>query len=134
MFGENHVMFQRGEKHFPPARPLFTQNAAGGCVPICAAELTPAGEVKWIYLIHAHGGNNPRDVAAWAFNPSHVYVCMMVYSEEASLWGATNLQDTFFEALDPGNAIPDANATLIYGPHKSLVITRKAMVAVEVSY
>ena len=127
-------MFRQGYRNLPPARPLFTRYASGGCVPICAAEISPAGEVRWIYMIHAHGGNNPLNVAAMAFRPREVYVCMVISNADGtSLWAAENLQDTFFEALDPGNVIPNANAMLIYGNHTTLVITRKAMVAVEIS-
>jgi hypothetical protein len=126
------LMYQQGLINNPPARPIFTLHASGGCVPICAAEIAPPRTVTSIYLMHAHWGNNPVNVAAVAANPANVYVCMLVYSGASSLWGAINLQDTFFQALDPGNVIPNANALLIYGNHTTLAITRQAMIAVDI--
>ena len=125
-------MFQQGAIAQPPTRPIFTQHAAGGCVPICAAEITPPRTVDWIYLMHGHGGNNPLNVAAAAVNPANVYVCMLVYSGASGFWAAQNLQGAFFAALDPGNVIPNANALLIYGNHTKLAITRQAMIAVDI--
>ncbi|HRD50766.1 MAG: hypothetical protein JNK95_09770 [Candidatus Competibacter sp.] len=125
-------MFQQGLINNPPARPIYTLHASGGCVPICAAEITPPRTVNWIYLMHAHGGNDPLNVAAAAANPANVYVCMLVYSGASSLWAAQNCQGTFFTALDPANAIPNANALLIYGAHTTLVISRQAMIAVDI--
>jgi hypothetical protein len=126
-------MNQRGEQQLPPDSLIYTRSAAGGCVPICAAEITAPRTVEWIYLMHAHGGNNPRNVSVWAEDLQNVYVCMMVYSGAAGWWGAQHMQSTFFEALDPTNVIPDANALLIYGPHTSLAITRQARIAVDIS-
>ena len=74
----------------------------------------------------------PLDVAAAAGNFANVHVCMVVYSGASSIWGAENMQNEYFEALDPGNRIPDANALLIYGNHISLAITRQAMIAVDI--
>jgi hypothetical protein len=126
-------MHQRGEFQMPPDSLTFTLSASGGCVPICAAEITPPRTVEWIYLMHAHGGNNPKNVSVYAENPENVYVCMMVYSGASSLWAAQYMQDAFFAALDPSNVIPNANALLIYGPHTTLAITRQARIAVEIS-
>ena len=130
--GLEMMMFQTGAIAMPPIRPIWTRYASGGCVPICAAEITPARVVLWTYLMHGHGGNMPVNVAAAAANPADVYVCMMVYSGASSFYAAQNFQDDYFAALDPGNAIPNANALLIYGDHTQLVITKQAMIAVEI--
>jgi hypothetical protein len=127
------LMYQRGMQQMPPDSLIYTLNASGGCVPICAAEITPPRTVEWIYLMHAHGGNNPRNVSVFAENPENVFVCMMVHSGASSWWGAQNMQDAYFTALDPTNVIPNANALLIYGPHTTLAITRQARIAVEIS-
>lgn len=126
------MMFQQGAINNPPVRPIFTQNASGGCIPVCAAEISAGRKVDWIYLMHQHGGNNPLNIAAAATNPNNVYVCLMVFSGASSLWAAENMQDSIFEALDPNDDIPQANALLIFGNHTRLVITRQAMVAVDV--
>jgi len=127
---QERLMFQQGLIQNPPVQPIFTQHASGGCVPICAAEITPPRTVNWIYLMHGHGGNMPLNVAAAV--PANVYVCMLVYSGASSLWAAQNLQGQYFQALDPGNIIPNANALLIFGNHTKLAISRQAMIAVDI--
>lgn len=129
---QQRPMFQQGVIQNPPVTIQSTYDASGGCVPICAAEITPVRNVRWTYLMHGHGGNMPHDVVVGAFNPLDVYVCMMVYSVASSLYAAQEFQSSYFEALDPNNVIPNANALLIYGDHTSLVISRQAMIAVTV--
>jgi hypothetical protein len=127
-------MNNRGDPQWPPDGYIFTTNATGGCIPICAAEITPEGTVEWIYLMHSHGGNDPINVSACAENLENVYVCIMVSTEDgSSLWGANNSSERLFEVLDPQNVIPDKNALLIYGPHKALVISKLAQIAVDIS-
>ena len=126
-------MHQQGAIDHPPVRAIFTKHASGGCVPICAAEITQVGHtrtVNWIYLMHGHYANYPVNIAAHAANPANVYVCMLVYNLHHSFYAAANMQDTYFNSLDPNGVIPDANALLIYGDHTALAITTQAMIAV----
>lgn len=125
-------MRQRGAIHAPPTRPIFTQSASGGCVPVCACGITPPRTVDWIYLMHGHGGNPPLNVTTQPTNPQHIYICMMVYSGASSVYAATEFQGYYFEALDPNDVIPANNALLIFGDYTKLVITRQGMVAVNI--
>jgi hypothetical protein len=132
-----HEMFMqsRGELEWSPEGSIYTRNATGGCIPICAAEITPGGEVKWIYLVHTHGGNDPMNLSASADEPENVYVCIMVSTEDgSSLWGAKNSSERLFKVLDPRDVIPDENALLIYGAHKDLLISKEAKIAVDILY
>lgn len=123
------------EPLYTPTNAIYTELATGGCVPICAAEITPAQgtsprTVRWIYLLHATGRNLPKNVSVWAEELDHVYVCMMVHSgASASLQTAAAVQSEYFARLDPTHAIPNANALLIYGTQSSLVITQTAQIA-----
>ncbi len=129
---QEYSMFQTPLTHQPPAVPLFTRLASGGCVPICACEINAAGQVLWTYLVHAHGFNYPINVVANALNPMHVFICMNVYSGTHSPWSALNQQGPFFAALDPMNVIPNVNALLIYSDHTDLVLTKQGRVAVSI--
>ncbi len=129
--GTERFMCQQGTVQYPPTRPIFTQYASGGCVPVCAAEISPPRQVRWIYLMHAHGGNPPIDLTYYIHNPAHVHVCLMVYDHCSSQFAVLTYQEDWFKAMDPNNVIPDANTMLIYGPHTVMAITRKAMIAVD---
>ena len=125
-------MHQLGVVSRPPAQILGTQYASAGCVPICAAEITPPRTVDWIYLIHGHQPNFPQDLAAIAANPANVYVCMLGSSEGHGEWWAEHALGIYFQHLDPGDRIPNNNALLIYGPQTQVVITRQAVLAVSI--
>lgn len=124
------------EPEYAPTLSIYTQLATGGCVPICAAEITPAQgttprTVNWTYLIHATGTNLPKNVSVWADDPNNVYVCMMVHSGAVgSIHTAPSTLTVFFDKLDPTGAIPNANALMIFGPQSSLVITPAGQIAV----
>jgi hypothetical protein len=110
--------------------PIWTKDASGGCVPICAAEVTPGGvrTVQWIYLFHGYGTNLGLDLTRYMTTAANVYVAFLVYSGRGPLWTtsyhiATTGQGDYFRALDPNDRIPNANALLIYGDFTSLGIT-----------
>ena len=119
-----------------PAPAMFTLGAAGGCVPIAAAEITPAvgqGQpvVRWTYLLHGHGGNMGINLVTAAANPAHVYIAFMFNSANVSLgYAQENESAQYLEALAPGNAIPDQNVLMLYGPHSSLAITGSGLIGV----
>jgi hypothetical protein len=120
-----------GDVQQPPQHPIWTNLATGGCVPICAAELTTAPRaVRWIYLFHGYGDNEGRNIATNAANVNNVYVAFVVDSSKASYDNATTGQGSYFRALDPNDRIPTANALLIYGDHNSLGISVNANLGV----
>jgi hypothetical protein len=124
-----------GDFQTPPQGAIWTTSASGGCLPVCAAEVTPGAQrtVRWIYLFHGYGGNLGRNLAAQATNLNHVYAAFMLYSERNGLWSPDNSfigKDDFFAALDPNDRIPNNNALLIYGDFVSLAITPNAHIGV----
>jgi hypothetical protein len=114
----------------PPLRNSFwTNDASGGCVPICAAEIDSSVQnvrtVRWLYLVHGTSMNLGLDITARATNPDNIYVVFLCNSETIlSLDQALTREiPVYMPHLDPGNRIDNQHAMLIYAPSRSLAIT-----------
>jgi hypothetical protein len=119
----------------PVQNAIWTNEASGGCLPICAAEIhfdtQNMRHVMWTYLFHGFGTNYGLDITKSASNPKNIYVVFMCNS--AQFHGLDRCFagiDPYMEVLDPQNVIPDQNATLIYAPSESLAITHDAKIGV----
>jgi hypothetical protein len=113
----------------------WTNQATGGCMPICAAEVHVDTQnrrhVLWTYLYHGFAGNFGKNITENATNANHIYAVMMCNTDNFhSLEAALNEVKYYMAVLDPQNQIPDQNAMLIYAPASSLAITSNAMIGV----
>jgi hypothetical protein len=107
-----------------------TEGAAGGCVPVCAAQFGGKGgktksgagsKVKWIYLAHCHGtGLKDHPVYGMKLpikDSRQVYVMAVHHAPEVALYEGNSwaYQDAICETLDPKNQIPPENTFVLRG-------------------